>query len=202
MHVRLLTEADSAAYRSLRVASIEEASALSSPEIVRELAIYVRIGAGVIAGYALEGSRVWGVFEDARLTGVVAVTCRFGDAAHLWGLYVRPEYRGAKVGPGLMRAAVEWIREQPGVATAKLYVDKCNRRAMQLFLRFGFEAFHDSDLEATQLRVMRLDCSTLGDTPAANGGRVPDPALRHGVRSAAGTPSEVLIDPASVEGRG
>src|SRR3546814_11313152 len=55
MFVRLLNEADAAAHRALRIMSIQESPQLSSPQLVMELAIYQRIGAGALMAHAAGG---------------------------------------------------------------------------------------------------------------------------------------------------
>src|SRR3546814_4079010 len=79
MFVRLLSEADAVAHRELRIMSINESPQLSCPQIVRELAIYQRIGTGALMAHASGDTRGWGAFDGGmRLAGVVAVTQEAG----------------------------------------------------------------------------------------------------------------------------
>lgn len=161
MQVRLLAEPDGGGYRMLRLASIEESPALSSPEIVRELVFFTRFGKGVLANHALEGTLVWGVYASSGLAGVIAASRGFergpAHTIHLWGLYVLPEFRGGGVGTLLLRAAIAWVQRQLATKTM-LYANHADSHALQLFQRFGFEFVADDALRGTKLCAMRLDC--------------------------------------------
>lgn len=162
MRVRLLTETDGSSYRALRLASIEESPALSSPEIVCELAFFARFGKGVLGNHSLEGTLVWGAYTGERLVGVVAVARGFergnSHTVHLWGLYVCPAFRGSGVGTLLLRAAIAWTRRQPATTKTVLYAHHGDCHALQLFRQFGFEFVADDALRGTRLCAMRLDC--------------------------------------------
>src|SRR3546814_12507434 len=123
MFVRLLTEADASAHRALRIMSIQESPQLSSPQIVRELAIYQRIGAGALMAHAAVDTRGWGAFDRNRLVGVVAVTQAENmrpsvGALQLWGSYVRPVDSGGSASDAPMSTAMAWCVQRPGHHTA------------------------------------------------------------------------------------
>lgn len=70
---------------------------------------------------------------------------RFGEAAevhqaHLVGVFVRPEARGAGVTDALFRAAVDWAwsLSAPRLERVRLYVHENNPRAAAFYRRFGF----------------------------------------------------------------
>lgn len=175
MHVRLLTEADAEAYRGLRVKSVDEAPDLTGPEVMRELSMYAKARAGVLSCYGAEGTRVWGAFDEGMLVGVVATTRSLERRDHgrvrLWGLYVRPEYRGTVAPQCLMRAAIDWGARQPDVAVIVLHVGRGGWRARRLFHRFGFEMVADEEACVGQHRAMRLQLGksrhhTVGNIPS------------------------------------
>src|SRR3546814_7782373 len=152
MFVRLLNEADAAAHRALRIRSIQGSPQLSSPQIVRELAIYQRIGAGALMAHAAGGTRVWGAFDRERLAGVVAVTRETGahplaGGFHLWGLYVRPEDRGGSASHALMSTALAWCRQRPCNQGVTLHAHRGNARSeehtseLQSLLRISSAVF-------------------------------------------------------------
>src|SRR3546814_10938311 len=125
--------------------SIQESPQLSSPKIVRELAIYQRIGAGALMAQAAGGTRVWGAFDRERLAGVVAVTRETGahplaGGFHLWGLYVRPEDRGGSASPALMSKALAWCPQRPCTQGVPLTAPPGNAGASRWFRRFGVHA--------------------------------------------------------------
>ncbi|MEU1381545.1 GNAT family N-acetyltransferase [Streptomyces albidoflavus] len=87
---------------------------------------------------------------DGRWTGTVTVLVEdegaddaFGGTverrqAHLVGVYVRPECRGAGVIDALIEAAVAWSWSVADVARARLYVHEENARAERVYQRCGF----------------------------------------------------------------
>lgn len=60
--------------------------------------------------------------------------------AVIWGVYVRPEWRGHRVAEALIRACLEWGRSH-GVVVARLGVAKVNTPAIRCYERCGFEAY-------------------------------------------------------------
>ncbi|WP_405797498.1 GNAT family N-acetyltransferase [Streptomyces sp. NBC_01506] len=63
------------------------------------------------------------------------------DQAHLVGVFVRPEHRGAGLLKELFDAALAWAwaLEEPRVERARLYVDERNGRARGAYRKLGFE---------------------------------------------------------------
>lgn len=57
--------------------------------------------------------------------------------AHIVGVFVRPEHRGAGVIDALFAAAVDWAGAE-GVTRVRLYVHQDNARAERFYRRFGF----------------------------------------------------------------
>ncbi len=169
MFVRLLTEDDAMAHRALRTMSVSESAQFSCPEIVRELAIYLRIGCGVLAGHLAGGTRVWGVFDRSRLLGTVSVSRAQERAnagkAYLWGLYVLPEARGSVASDALMSAALAWCRREAHLGEVNLHAHCQNLRALRWFERYGFERQDDPSLRTTMLVAMRARLNADGQRP-------------------------------------
>jgi ribosomal protein S18 acetylase RimI-like enzyme len=63
-----------------------------------------------------------------------------GEAAYLYALRVRPEYRGRGIGTDLVREAEALLRQR-GYARALISVAKDNDAARRLYERLGFEVF-------------------------------------------------------------
>lgn len=63
------------------------------------------------------------------------------DQAHIVGVYVRPEYRGAGLLKELFDVAAEWAwsLEEPRVDRVRLFVDERNGRARAAYRKLGFE---------------------------------------------------------------
>ncbi|MCL1634939.1 GNAT family N-acetyltransferase [Luteimonas sp. SX5] len=142
MEARVLTEFEAGAYRLMRLRSVKELPSLASPEILRELTVFAERTAGLLSTYASQGTRVWGVFDDVSLAGVVAVTRQLAQEKpkwlSLWGLYVRPGYRGTPASRVMMEAVIAWCGRQPGEPKLCTRFPRDNVRAHQLFDRYGF----------------------------------------------------------------
>jgi ribosomal protein S18 acetylase RimI-like enzyme len=61
-------------------------------------------------------------------------------AATIWGVYVKAEARGRGVGEKLMKAAVEWARQEK-LTIVKLAVIATNATALRCYERAGFETY-------------------------------------------------------------
>ncbi|HZT86689.1 MAG TPA: GNAT family N-acetyltransferase [Stellaceae bacterium] len=88
----------------------------------------------------LSHSAVFGAFRGARLVGVAGFYVEPGPKhAHkgvLWGMYVRPEARGAGVGLKLVEAVLDHARQH--VEQIQLRVVSDNRAARRLYEKVGF----------------------------------------------------------------
>lgn len=94
------------------------------------------------------------VAPDGRWDGSVTVLIerpdaevRFGEAvgvhqAHVVGVYVRPEARGAGLAEELFRAGTDWAWSlaEPRIERVRLYVHEDNARAAAVYRRIGFVA--------------------------------------------------------------
>lgn len=82
-------------------------------------------GAGELAGMA-------GLFSPSQP--------KLAHAATIWGVYVRPVYRGRDIGEQLLRACIEWARAKD-FATVKLSVVEGNHVARRCYERTGFTPY-------------------------------------------------------------
>ena len=79
--------------------------------------------------------------ELAGMTGLFAPTApKLAHAASIWGVYVRPAYRGRQLGERLVRATIDWARTKPFV-TVKLSVVAGNDVARRCYERVGFTTY-------------------------------------------------------------
>jgi RimJ/RimL family protein N-acetyltransferase len=133
--IRQLTPADAAAYRGIRLAGLkhnpEAFGATFEAEFIKPLAWYFD---------RLSDATIFGAFRDTEILGITGFAIRPGEKeAHkglLWGMYVRPEARGAGVAGRLVEAVVEFAR--PRVELLQLSVVVGNEQARRLYARFGF----------------------------------------------------------------
>jgi RimJ/RimL family protein N-acetyltransferase len=83
----------------------------------------------------------WGGEQLAGMLGVVAPNS--GKLAHvgtIWGVYVRPPFRGRAIGQQMLRAAIDWARARP-LATLKLSVVAGNDIAKKCYEQAGFAVY-------------------------------------------------------------
>jgi ribosomal protein S18 acetylase RimI-like enzyme len=77
----------------------------------------------------------------AGMTGVWAPTApKLAHAGNVWGVYVRPAYRGRGVGEQLLRACFDWARRKQ-LVTLKLSVVAGNDTARRCYERCGFTTY-------------------------------------------------------------
>jgi RimJ/RimL family protein N-acetyltransferase len=74
------------------------------------------------------------------MTGVYRQTSeKTRHACGIWGVYVRPQLRGRRVGEALLQAAVDWAAKHDGVTIVRLMVTVGNDAALACYRRRGFE---------------------------------------------------------------
>lgn len=135
LHIRQLTPADAAAYRAIRLAGLkhnpEAFGATFEAESAKPLDWFLdRLGK----------STVFGAFREPEMLGVAGFAARAGEKeAHkglLWGMYVRPQARGAGIAHRLVEAVIEFARLR--VELLQLSVVTDNERARRLYADLGF----------------------------------------------------------------
>lgn len=152
LEVRRLMPADALAFRTLRLAGLEENPTAfgSSPDVASEHDLDV-IGTRLDPG--LENA-TFGAFDGVDLVGVLGLQrpqhAKGRHRGHVWGMYVTPEQRRAGVGRALVEAVVDHARSLEGLAWLDLGVGTANEPARALYEGFGFEAW---GVERDALRV-------------------------------------------------
>ena len=135
VELRQLTADDAALYRDIRLEALADspdafASTLES-ERDRPLEAFAA---------RLVDAHVIGAFDGARLAGVAGFYLQAGPKhAHkgtLWGMYVRPAYRGGGVGRVLVEAIIAHARQR--VELLQLFVLADNTAARRLYTSLGF----------------------------------------------------------------
>jgi RimJ/RimL family protein N-acetyltransferase len=133
--IRQLTPGDAALYRSIRLEGLKESpeafGSTFDAEFTKPLAWFFD---------RLSGSVVFGAIGEAKILGVAAFALRDGEKeAHkglLWGMYVRPDARGAGVARRLVEAVIAYARAH--VELVQLSVVVGNEQARRLYARLGF----------------------------------------------------------------
>ena len=133
--IRQLTPEDAALYRSIRLEGLKESpeafGSTFEAEFTKPLAWFFD---------RLSSSVVFGAIRDAKILGVTAFAVRQEEKeAHkglLWGMYVRPDARGAGVARRLVEAVI--ARATGRVELVQLSVVVDNEPARRLYARLGF----------------------------------------------------------------
>ena len=156
MEVRRLLRMDESRYQRLRLEAAQEDSWIPTREVVRELELFRRDVPHILHAHDRGGTQVWGVFDDMTLAGVIAVSpvSLAGNRPQLWlwGLYVRPRFRGTPASRALLGTAQAWgERQQPDGALLGAY-HRHNRHAARFVDRYGFQlSGHQTEAEAAGL---------------------------------------------------
>jgi RimJ/RimL family protein N-acetyltransferase len=140
IQIRQLTPGDAALYRSIRLEGLKESpeafGSTFDAEFTKPLAwFFDRLSSSVVFG-AIRDAKLL----DAKILGVAGFAVRDGEKeAHkglLWGMYVRPDARGAGVARRLVEAVIDYAR--PHVELIQLSVVVGNEQARRLYARLGF----------------------------------------------------------------
>ena len=84
------------------------------------------------------------MFEDGQIIGSAGFFRRPNNKerhkGHIWGVYVRPEWRGKGIGSALMKEIIRRAREMEGLEQITL-VASANLPAQRLYTALGFESY-------------------------------------------------------------
>jgi len=138
IELRRLSPEDAALFREIRLEGLKrDPDAFSSTlevESDQPLAFFAE---------RLGRSTVFGAFRGPGLLGVAGFLVQPGPKhAHkglLWGMYVRPEARGAGIARKLVEAVIEHARTR--VELLQLSVVSENEAALRLYTRLGFAQY-------------------------------------------------------------
>jgi len=143
MEARILQGRDDKRYMALRTQAANERSAQSTLDLERELFLFADHSTAVIAQHGLQGTVVWGAYDGRALVGTLALSRQLGiaDACYLWlwGLYVRPRYRGTPASRLLMEAMLAWCEGEPMDRRLLSSFEPSNHRGRLFLGRWGFE---------------------------------------------------------------
>ena len=140
-----LTPEHATAYLALRKMSEIELPQYVGPNAERELLSGPEGIAPLMAGYAAEGTLVFGAVHAGVLISVLAVSRRlspkFKHRALIWGMYVAGEYRHLKVGTQLLTHVQHWAQQHPEVTILWLHVTASNTPAISFYEKQGFAIY-------------------------------------------------------------
>lgn len=142
IHVRPLTAEDAHAYHALRREMLADApwAFSSSPQDDR-----MRTIEGVLESITAPGHAIIGALAGPELIASAGVfRAKQAKAAHLatiWGVYVKPEFRGQALAAQVVAEAIRTARTWPGILAVGLSVSARAPAARRTYERLGFIAW-------------------------------------------------------------
>jgi RimJ/RimL family protein N-acetyltransferase len=145
MEVRPLTRKDAESFRRLRIERLIQdprafAESLPEAESISLEATASRLGDGTGDNYII------GAFApDGELAGMAGFSrsprLKSRHKATIWGVYVRPQYRGSGVARAIFSELLKRAQGLPGLEQITLTVSTDQIAAHCLYLSLGFEQF-------------------------------------------------------------
>ena len=142
MSVRVLAEADTAAFQALRLRSLKEHPEAFGSSFEAE----VNIPLEQFATFLSSPERPWfGAFHVNRMVGIAGLMRSQGTKtrhrAMISGMYVAPEARGLGLGQMLMDALMTQARLTNGLEDVSLAVTVGNDAARHIYIKSGFKPY-------------------------------------------------------------
>ncbi len=139
--LRALTSADAAAFLDLRLFSLQESPAAFCSSYEESKSITIEEQAKRLSFASGQGVVV-GVFNGDRLIALGGLSrCERLKERHkawIWGLYVRPEFRGQGLARAMMERLMAYAVTQPDVLVVTLTVITSNHWAKKIYEQLGF----------------------------------------------------------------
>ena len=143
--IRPATEADTAAYRTLRLAALKGDPQAFSSNYESNLAKPASFWEERLRASGTPGAlTLFFAVREGRLIGMCGVapgdSPKTRHSADIVSVYVRPKWRGQRIAEILVTAGLDWARTQ-GVRIAKLGVSTANTPAIRCYTRCGFAVY-------------------------------------------------------------
>jgi ribosomal protein S18 acetylase RimI-like enzyme len=143
IEIRSLGPADAGAFHALRLRGLRECPTAFASSYEEEYLDELEVVAKRLA--ADPNRAILGAFNGSTLVGMVGLQrerpSKLAHKAHLWGMYVAPEFRGEGVGRRLVEQALKNASAMDGMLQVNLSVNANNSAAIALYEALGFRSF-------------------------------------------------------------
>ena len=132
---------DAMPFRELRLHALQDSPTAFSADYQRTSNQPAQHWEDMLTGHNDESSIVLAHHEHSLIgmTGIArGGSPKTRHSATVWGVYVRPEWRGLHIAEELIRACLDWARDRKIVA-ARLGVTTTNTQAIRCYERCGFQ---------------------------------------------------------------
>jgi RimJ/RimL family protein N-acetyltransferase len=138
--IRRAGPTDAAHFRDLRLYALQESPAAFGADYQRTLSHPPDYWEERLTMHADEAA-IYFAEHDQQLIGMTGVARggapKIRHSATIWGVFVKPEWRGLRIAEELIQACLTWARER-NIVAAKLGVNAANRPAIRCYERCGF----------------------------------------------------------------
>jgi ribosomal protein S18 acetylase RimI-like enzyme len=153
MSVRILTSADAAAFRTLRLRALQEHPEAFTSSYEEDVQKSPSATEQRIAG---EGNAFWGAYVEGALCGVVGLSretrTKNRHKGHVVAMYVAPEFGRRGLGRALLQAVIDYARDAEKLEQLVLTVTRSNQPAIDLYRSAGFRTF------GMEPRALKVGC--------------------------------------------
>jgi len=145
MRVERLASEHAAAYRALMLEAYAEGSGEFTSTVAEREPLPLAWWRARLGGEEDEPDRVVGAFDEGSLVGAAGLRFerreRTRHRAALYGLFVRPPYRGRGIARALVEAVLAEARAAGGANVVQLTVTETNAAAIRLYEQCGFRSW-------------------------------------------------------------
>lgn len=131
---------DAVSFRDLRLYALQDSPTAFSADYQKNLDHPIQHWEEMLTSHADESALFLAKHKDdlVGMTGIArGGSPKTRHTAIVWGVYVRPEWRGLHIAEALIRTSLSWARDRKIVA-AKLGVTTTNVSAIRCYERCGF----------------------------------------------------------------
>ena len=141
--LREATPADAVAYRELRLEALQDSPTAFSADYQKNLSEPLKYWEDRLTMHPDEAT-LFLAEHDHKLIGMTGIA-RGGSpktrhAAIVWGVYVKPEWRGLHIAEELIKSCLTWATLRK-VIVARLGVEATNKSAIRCYERSGFKIY-------------------------------------------------------------